>query len=589
MVKWIAKLWIVLAAAALGGSGALAASFTATLDRDSMELGETANFALTFEGGQPGNMAAPEVPGLVFTQGETSQNASINIGGSGNSVSATITVNFTVTAQRTGSFTIPAMVATMNGQQLSTQPIHLTVTKAEAPSAAAINSGSEPAFMRLVVPSKRLYIGEPMVAQVQLYLRDDVMNQGNFDMPSVPSDGLATGKIVQLQQRRRAQAGNHMYTVITLGVPVTPLKTGNLTLGPFTGSIVVVLPTQGGGGWFFNQGEQRQVPLTTDPVTIESLPLPDQGKPANFSGAVGQFTMTATAGPTNVVVGDPVTVRVQIAGTGSFDAVTLPAQTAWHDFKLYPATTKTETTDQFGFQGTKTFEQIVSPLNADVKELPGVSFSYFNPDQGKYVTLTQPAVSLVVSAAGAVPMPAVAAKTAAPENQAPADIMPIKESLGTLVESRTPLYARPAFVAAQSLPVAAFLAALVWRRRTDNLANNPRLRRKRAVAQIVTLGLDDLRKFAAQNKPDEFFALLFRLLQEQLGERLDCPATAITESAADDRLIRMGAAPGTMSELREFFQLCDQARYAPVRGTSELNSLQARFQKLLGELHVLKA
>ena len=79
------------------------------------------------------------------------------------------------------------------------------------------------------------------------------------------------------------------------------------------------------------------------------------------------------------------------------------------------------------------------------------------------------------------------------------------------------------FVALQSLPVAAFLAAFMWRRRTDNLANNPRLRRQRAVAQVVAVGLDDLEKFAADNKPDEFFALLFRLLQEQIGRTARLP------------------------------------------------------------------
>src|SRR5579859_7896645 len=186
MYRRIATLWIVLVAVALCGSAALAASFTATLDRDSMELGDTANLSLTFEGGHADNVPTPDVPGLSFAQTGTSQNMTINNG----SMTSSVTVNFTVTAQKAGDFTIPAMVATVNGQQLSTQPVHLTVSKAEAPSATAINSGSEPAFMRLSLPSKRLYVGEPMVAQIQLYLRDDVMNSGNFDMPGVPADGF---------------------------------------------------------------------------------------------------------------------------------------------------------------------------------------------------------------------------------------------------------------------------------------------------------------------------------------------------------------------------------------------------------------
>jgi len=246
--------------------------------------------------------------------------------------------------------------------------------------------------------------------------------------------------------------------------------------------------------------------------------------------------------------------------------------------------------DQFGFQGTKTFEQIISPQNADVHELPALSFSFFNPDDGQYHTLTQPAVPLTVRTAGATPMPAFAtAKSGAQENQAPQDILPLKVTLGTLSANRIPLVARPVFLAAQSLPVLAFLAAFIWRQRTDSLANNPRLRRRRAVAQLMTSGLDDLKKHAAANQPDEFFATLFHLLQEQLGERLDCPASAITENVVDEQALLRGAPPAMRDALREQFQLCNQARYAPVRGTSELNSVAAQFEKLVRELQELAA
>jgi hypothetical protein len=281
---------------------------------------------------------------------------------------------------------------------------------------------------------------------------------------------------------------------------------------------------------------------------------------------------------------------VQISGSGALDAVTLPPQDAWQNFKTYPPTTKLETSDQFGFQGTKTFEQIISPQNSSVHELPPLTFSFFNPDDGQYHTLTQAAVPLTVKAAAASPLPTLAAnRNSAPENQPPQDILPIKESMGTLAQAGAPLIARPAFLALQSVPVLAFLAALVWRKRTDNLANNPRLRRQRAVAALIAGGMDDLKKYAAANQPDEFFATLFRLLQEQLGERLDCPASAITENVIDEHPVLRGAPKATLDGLRELFQLCNQARYAPVRGTSELNSVAAHFGKTIAELQEVKA
>jgi hypothetical protein len=220
--------------------------------------------------------------------------------------------------------------------------------------------------------------------------------------------------------------------------------------------------------------------------------------------------------------------------------------------------------------------------------LPALTFSFFDPNDGRYHTLTQPAVPLTVSPAGASPVPAIALAKNAAENRAPQDVLPLKQSLGILSQSKTPLVAQPVFFAAQSVPVLAFLAAFIWRRRVDNLANNPRLRRHRAVALLVAGGLEDLKKYAAANQPDEFFATLFRLLQEQLGERLDCPASAITENVVEEHALLRGAPAPLRDALRDQFQLCNQARYAPVRGTSELNSVAGQFEKLIGELQELK-
>ena len=108
------------------------------------------------------------------------------------------------------------------------------------------------------------------------------------------------------------------------------------------------------------------------------------------------------------------------------------------------------------------------------------------------------------------------------------------------------------------------------------------------MAQLVRDGVNDLKKLAAENRPDDFFALLFHLLQEQLGERLDCPASAITENVIDEHAALRAAPEATLDSLRELFQLCNQARYAPVRGASELNSVAARLEQTLGELQEVK-
>ncbi|HXR03594.1 MAG TPA: BatD family protein, partial [Verrucomicrobiae bacterium] len=537
------------------------------------------------------NVPTPSVPGLQISQIGTSQSVNIVNG----AMSSTVTVTFSVTAQHDGQFVIPAMTAEMNGQRLTSQPLTLTVQKVAGPSAAAINSGNEVAFMKMVLPQKKVYVGQVLAAQLQIYLRDDVQNFGNFQFTAQPADGFILGKSAQ-GGRYRTRIGNHSYTVIPLYIALTVLKAGDLNLGPFTAEMIVVLPSDQQGGdpvfrQFFNSGQQKRVSLATDAIEVQSLPLPAEGRPADFNGAIGHFTMIATAGPTNVAMGDPITLHIQISGRGALDSIALPGQPAWLNFKVYPPTSKVEPSDQLGLEGSKTFEEIVSPQNTDVRQLPQFSFSFFDPDDGNYHTLTQSSVPLAVRSTGMAAVPAIAAaNTAGAQNpSSPQDILPIKEELGAPVPAGSPLVTRPAFLALQSLPVLTLLAAFVWRKRTDNLANNPRLRRQRAVAQIIASGTDDLKKYAEQNQPDEFFATLFRLLQEQLGERLDCPASSITEAVIEERLAPLAAPEPVVDGLRELFQLCNQARYAPIRGTSELNSVAAQFEKVIGELQELKA
>lgn len=592
-MRLIPKIWLMVFAALWIASAAWAADFTVSLDRDTITVGEQAALSLKFDGVQPqGTPDLPAISGLQFQYVGSSTSVNISNGQTGSSFTYNYIYNYVVLAQRDGQFTIPALTVDVDGQRLVSQPVTLTVTKASAPPAAAVNSGSEISFMQLVMPPGKVYAGQQVAAQLQVYVRDDVEDFRNFGFTGQNADGFLIGKSAQGRQYR-TQVGNHVYTVIPISYALTVTRSGPLTLGPFTANAVVIVPMQNQNDGdpfrqFFNQGEQKQVSLATEAVKVESLPLPDRNKPANFSGAIGNFTMTASVGPTNVTAGDPVTVRVQISGRGSFDSVTLPDQSALAGFKIFPPTVKTELSDQTGLSGTKTFEEIVTPQSADIHEWPQFSFSFFNPDDGRYHTLTQPAVTLAVHSAGSTPLPAFA-KNSAPENQAPADILPNKENLGSLRSETVPLIARPAFLALQSLPVLAFVAAFIWRKRTDSLANNPRRRRQRAVAQIISSGLLDLKKSAAENKPDDFFATLFRLLQEQLGERLDCPASAITENVIEEQPVLRNAPPATRDGLRELFQLCNQARYAPVRGTAELNSVAAQFQKVIGELQDLQA
>jgi hypothetical protein len=576
----------------------VAASFTATLDRETITVGESATLSLKFEGGEPKQMPSPPpIANLHVESGGSSRNISIVNGQYSSSISQT----FTLTPTQPGDYTIPPLQAQVGGQLLSTPPLRLKAVKASA--SAGSNTGDQLAFFKLFVPRKEVYIGEVVGVEFQVYIREGVANAENilqnFDAYGgcpVKAEGVSILKTAHAQ-RRRTRVGNAIYNVATLVTSLSPLKTGSLTIGSMDVNLTLQLPTGGRRRdvfdpfGMFQQFEERRVVLSAQAETLTALPLPRENIPTNFIGAVGSFSMAVSAGPTNVATGDPITVRIQISGRGALDSLALPEQSAWRDFKTYPPTTKVDTTDPLGLQGTKTFEQVVVPQSADIKALPPVSFSFFDPDQKQYRTLTQPSIALVVRPGGSAPTPTVLAATrAGPDNPPPAqDIVHIKPRLGALAQVGPPLVQRPWFIALQSVPLLAWLSALAWRKRIEMLANNPRLRRQRQVAQTIRKGLGELRQLASEKKSDDFFATLVRLLQEQLGERLDLPASAITEAVVDEHLRPRGLPETTLAPLRELFQTCNLARYAPMKSSQELAAVIPKLEAVLRALKELKA
>jgi len=96
--------------------------------------------------------------------------------------------------------------------------------------------------------------------------------------------------------------------------------------------------------------------------------------------------------------------------------------------------------------------------------------------------------------------------------------------------------------------------------------------------------LSELRTQAAALNSDAFFATVLRLLQEQIGERVDLPANAITEAVIEERLRPAGAPAELCAATHELFQMCNLARYAPVKSSEELSAVVPKAEKTLAAL-----
>ena len=167
---------------------------------------------------------------------------------------------------------------------------------------------------------------------------------------------------------------------------------------------------------FFGGVTEKPLTLHTDGAVVKIKPLPAQGRPADFSGAVGQFDVTSEASASTGTTGDPLTLTMNVTGRGNFDRVDQrpPASADW---KSYKPNARFEPADRSNTSGTKIFEQSIVPAKAGVQEIPAVSFSYFDPEGGTYVTKGTEPIAVEISQ-GTAPGPG-ATKAASTPTEAP--------------------------------------------------------------------------------------------------------------------------------------------------------------------------
>src|SRR5690349_1362399 len=218
-----------------GGSGltASAATFTATLDRDTIGVSESATLSLRFDGGIPADVPTiPPVSGLSLTgNGQSSQFNFVN----GRS-SSVVSYNYLVRAAQPGEYTIPAISASVDGNTVTSQPLKLKVLKngEGTPESAVIGKN---AFLKLVVPKNEAYLGEVLPLEIRLYAR-----QGNLkQQPQLTQEGFTVGKMIQ-QQLTKTLIGNQYFSLLVYKTFVIPAKAGRLALGPATLMLAVPHP-----------------------------------------------------------------------------------------------------------------------------------------------------------------------------------------------------------------------------------------------------------------------------------------------------------------------------------------------------------
>ena len=557
----------------------------ATLDRSTVAVGEGVGFSIACENFQPLRLPGlPAIPGLRISNSGSGR--SFQLGG-GQQIS-TLTYNFLITANKTGTYTIPGVSIQSNSDSFKTQPLKLRVVAADSPDNK--NQISDYAFIRLIPSKNKAYVGEPIPIEIQLFLQN-----GRFNMPELTAEGFNLTEYPE-PKSSRAQKGNAIYQVRTFQTAATPVKAGKLNIGPVKMDVVLKIRQNQRRRSPFNDPFEGLLTRYQDvPVKIEAKaqnitvkPLPTEGRPDNFNGAVGQFSMTAKASPLEVTVGDPVTINIELSGLGTIESLSLP-KLELLGFKSYEPSISSKRTDPLGLTGIKAFEQVIIPENETIKEVPKIEITYFDPKTESYKILSQGPFPLKVNPStkpNSIPSTFMAETDSsdfADEKPKLSEILWIKYEEGTLSHA-TPFVIRPAFWLLQSIPLLFFIGALNWRRKKNAFANNPKLRRQLQVEQITSKTLAKLLKLAEENKALEFYIELATVLREHLGLKLDIPSEGITCDSIDEPLAQKSINAETRVILRRLFTSCDAASYAASQSTAELRECLNDLKKVISDL-----
>ena len=514
--------------------------------------------------------------------------------------SVALTYQYRFQATRDGVFEIGAVKVTAGGETYETEPISLVVADTPAPR-GGIADTSEPAggiapedlFIETEVSRVTVYENEPVTVAYRIFTRVPVEGSRITTLPQ--ATGFWTEEMEQPEDGPRVENvvrdGVEYATAVIRRVVLFATGSGNKTLEPLGIEAQVRVPDRNrrdifgdifGGSSLFD----RRVPVAvaSRPVTIEVQPLPTAGRPASFTGHVGQLKIAASVDHASVAANEALTYRLDVTGTGNLRALTPPEITFPDEFEVFPP----ETSDDIGpgggsIQGTRSYEYVLIPRAPGKVTVPPVEVAYFDAGSRSYGTASSQPVEITVTGDVA----AMSNETGA----VPSAVESIREEIrfihiGTPEFRRrdVPVHSTAGFWIVLLLPVAAVAGAAAVRRHRDRIEGDMAYARVRRARRMARKRLARARGLAAGD-PRDFYAEVAGALQGFLADKLNVAEAGLVREEAGRVARRRGVSDETLERLFACLDDCDLQRFAPAGAEREApEQVLERAAAIMGDL-----
>ncbi len=586
---------------------------SATLSPRSFPLDRAAALNITVKGSRSFQPQLPEVDGLIFHQrGQSTQMEFIN-----GTLSSSVTLSYLVQAERSGTFTIPPIQVSSKDGEGATRPIRLEVTGSQssaisrqtvtgAAPATRLRSGEAEklAFLRVTPAKETSYPGEIVPVKIQIFFREGIKANLN-SLPQLHGEGYVLQQLEREPVRSREGVNNTIYSVLTWESALSGIKEGSHDIS-IEIAATLLLPEQrrgssfGGSSMFndpffnsfFSSYREKNVEVASPVQRLTVAPLPEQGQPDNFSGAIGEFELSVSADPVELSPGDPITLTMIVSGQGNFDRVQAPKLRSEKGWKTYTPSSELLKDGGPG-QGKKVFEQAIVAKDLSMKEIPVIEFSYFDSAAGAYKTLSSNPIPVVFKEGGMgkiepAPVPQMVPRTEAERQKtvirdaavkAPLEgLAPLQHVSGDMDQRLTPLFTKMWFQLVALLLLLLLATIMIVKIRAARYANNPRLQRDREMKALFEQGVREMNTCLAKKNAKAFLEKSQKTIREQLGLAWGVQSAAITHADLKRRLPEDSILPVV-------FRAADESAY----GGQSLSQqeMQDFFDRLKTELETL--
>jgi hypothetical protein len=574
----VALIGLALLPLVVPGKDRAAAEVTveAHLDQEQVSLGEQATLTITVNGS--GDAGRPELPELadfrVFPAGTSRNFSFVN----GRMSSATV-YTYLIAPKREGTFEIPPIGVRDGNTRITTRPLSLIVggpaptpppgappPPGTPPSQGSQRQGStdsKAVFLTAAADPATVVVGQQVTLTVRFYQGVRILERPDYRAPA------ATGFWVENLPGERTyytQVEGRQYHVTELKTALFPTAAGELTIGPATVHCVLESnPFQDPFSLFgsFARGEPREV--ESAPIKIMVKALPKEGRPADWSGAVGKFSIESRLDPPQVKVGEASTLILTLTGQGNIRSVGDPKIPDVPGLRAFDSGSSVEDQRDGGvFGGTKKLTQVLVGEASGQYPIPAIDYAVYRPDLGRYEVIRTQPLTLSVLEGGASGAPASAA-TSGPRVVTPQggpDLRFIRLGDPELRPARGPLWSDPRFWLWQLVPVLGFAAALITARHRERVEVDLGYARDRRAAREARKRLKMAREHLARGDGRAFYGDLSQALVGYIGDRLNLPTPGLTSEELARELGSRGVSEALIADVLSCLERCDRGRFA---------------------------